>query len=64
MLVYINPISVKESGLKAARSPNLSLSVDKLINALGHDLPDFSEGLKKFYDQHRRGYPQYIKSLA
>jgi len=60
----INPVSVKESGLKAARSPNLSLSVDKLINALGHDLPDFSEGLKKFHDQHRRGYPQYIKSLV
>jgi dTDP-4-dehydrorhamnose reductase len=60
----IKPVSVSDSGLKAARSPNLSLSVDKLKNALGHDMPDFSEGLKKFYDQHRRGYPQYIKSLA
>ncbi len=59
----INPVSVSESGLKAARSPNLSLSVEKLKNALGHDLPDFNEGLKKFYDQYRRGYPQYIKAL-
>lgn len=59
----IKPVSVSESGLKAARSPNLSLSVEKLKNALGHDLPDFNEGLKKFYDQYRRGYPQYIKAL-
>jgi hypothetical protein len=31
---------------------------------LGHDLPDFAGGLQKFYDQYRRGYPEYIKSLA
>ncbi len=59
----INPVSVSESGLKAARSPNLSLSVEKLLYALGHDLPDFDAGITKFYDQYRRGYAQYIKSL-
>ncbi|HNR02795.1 MAG TPA: SDR family oxidoreductase [Anaerolineaceae bacterium] len=59
----IKPVSVSESGLKAARSPNLSLSVEKLRNALGHDLPEFDEGLRKFFDQYRRGYPQYIMSL-
>lgn len=60
----IKPISVNESGLKAARSPNLTLSTEKLCAALGHDLPDFAGGLQKFYDQYRRGYPEYIKSLA
>ncbi len=60
----IHPVSVKESGLKAARSPNLTLCTDKLRRQLQHDLPDFSAGLKKFHDQYRRGYPQYIQSLA
>lgn len=59
----IKPVSVNESGLKAARSPNLSLSVDKLRSALGHEIADFQEGLQKFYHQYRRGYPQYIKAL-
>lgn len=60
----INPVSVTESGLKAARSPNLSLSVEKLEQAIGHALPGFREGLSKFHDQYRRGYSQYIKSLV
>lgn len=60
----IKPVSVMSSGLKAARSPNLTLSTEKLRAALGHDLPDFSVGLQKFYDQYRRGYSDYIKSLA
>lgn len=60
----IKPVSVNESGLKAARSPNLTLSTEKLRNALGHDLPDFAGGLQKFFDQYRRGYSEYIKSLA
>lgn len=61
---FIKPVSVTQSGLKAARSPNLTLSTEKLQEAIQHDLPDFNEGLQKFYDQYRRGYPQYIKSLV
>lgn len=59
----IEPVFVEQAGLKAARSPNLSLSTKKITAALGHELPDFKEGLKKFYDQFRRGYPQYLRSL-
>jgi len=59
----IKPVSVNDGNLKAARSPNLSLSTAKLQKALGHDLPAFDAGLQKFYDQFRRGYPQYIKTL-
>lgn len=60
----IKPVSVKDSGLKAARSPRLTLSTNKIKAALGHDLPGFAEGLQKFYDQYRRGYHLYIKSLT
>lgn len=59
----IQPVSIQESGLKAVRSPNLSLSTAKLQRALGHELPAFDAGLQKFYDQFRRGYPQYIATL-
>lgn len=60
----IKPVSVKDSGLKAARSPRLTLSTARIRTALGHDLPEFSNGLQKFFDQYRRGYHLYIKSLA
>jgi len=59
----IQPVSIQESGLKAVRSPNLSLSTAKLQSALGRDLPAFDAGLQKFFDQFRRGYPQYIATL-
>ncbi len=59
----IKPVSIQESGLKAVRSPNLSLSTAKLQKALGRELPAFDDGVQKFYDQFRRGYPQYIATL-
>ncbi len=60
----IHPASVKDGNLTAARSPNLTLSTEKLVSALGHPLPAFADGLTKFYDQYRRGYPEYIKNLS
>jgi dTDP-4-dehydrorhamnose reductase len=59
----ITPISVKDADLKAQRSPNLTLSTKKIVSALGHDLPGFDDGLQKFYDQYRHGFPQFIKAL-
>jgi dTDP-4-dehydrorhamnose reductase len=59
----ISPASVNDAGLKAARSPKLTLSTEKLVKALGHDLPDFAGGLEKFYNQYRHGYPELIKKL-
>jgi len=55
------PTSVQDSGLKAARSPNLRLRTDKLIHALGEPLPNVSTGLDKFYTQYQQGYPQQIR---
>jgi dTDP-4-dehydrorhamnose reductase len=60
----VHAASVKDGGLKAARSPNLTLSTQKLTAALGHDLPGFEAGLAKFHDQYRHGYPQMLRSLA
>lgn len=58
----IVPISVEESGLKAKRSHNLRLSVDKLSTHLGELVPGLSTGLPKFYVQYQQGYPQKIRS--
>ncbi|MCX6055489.1 MAG: SDR family oxidoreductase [Chloroflexi bacterium] len=58
------PTSVLDGGLTAQRSPNLTLLTEKLTHALGHPLPSFEEGLKKFYDQYRHGFPEMIRSLA
>jgi dTDP-4-dehydrorhamnose reductase len=59
----VTEASVNDAGLKAARSPNLTLSTEKLVKALGHDLPGFDNGMQKFYDQYRHGFPQLLKSL-
>jgi dTDP-4-dehydrorhamnose reductase len=59
----INPTSVTRSGLKASRSPNLSLRSDKLANALGGSLPRLSTGLDKLYTLYQQGYPQMLRSL-
>lgn len=60
----IRPSSVAESGLKAARSPNLTLRSHKLARALGEPLPNLNQGLERFYELYRQGYPQYLKGLS
>lgn len=60
----IAPASVQQSGLKAARSPMLSLRCDKLSGALGHTPPTWQDGLVRFHQQYLQGYPQFIKSLS
>jgi dTDP-4-dehydrorhamnose reductase len=58
----VKPISVKDAGLKAARSPNLTLRTEKLAQALGHVLPDQRQGLKQFCSLFQQGYPQVLRS--
>lgn len=60
----IDPTVSAEAGLKAARSPNLTLNTAKLAAALGHPLPDINGGLERFYQLHVTGYPQRLKELA
>jgi dTDP-4-dehydrorhamnose reductase len=60
----ITPTSVADSGLKAARSPNLTLKVGKLAEALKEELPNLSTGLEGFYSLYQKGYPQKLISYG
>ena len=60
----INPTSVRQSGLKAIRSPNLTLRSDKLALALGETLPRISTGLDRLFALYQQGYPQMLRKLG
>jgi dTDP-4-dehydrorhamnose reductase len=60
----ITPTSVEHGGLKAARSPNLTLLTHKLSTALGQPLPTISAGLEEFYTLYQQGYPQFLRELG
>ncbi len=60
----IAPITWEDAGLKATRSPNLTLRVDKLQADLGHALPGQEEGIKRFHRLYQEGYPQNVQSLV
>ncbi len=60
----IDPISVFDSGLVAKRSPNLTLSVERIEAALGHPMPTLAEGLERLHAEWQSGFPQRLKRLA
>lgn len=60
----IQPISVKDSGLIAPRSQNLTLKIDKLIQELGYQLPDMSDGIDAFFTAEKDGLATRIKQIA
>ena len=60
----IEPRSVLDSNLKAVRSPNLTLKVDKLIHDLGEIPPNVSTGIDRFYKLYQQGYPQMLLGLV
>ena len=53
-----------DANLLALRSPKLTLCTDKLAGALGYYPQDIDEGLKEFYLQHQRGYPEQIYTMS
>jgi dTDP-4-dehydrorhamnose reductase len=59
----ISPASVEKSGLKAARSPNLTLRNTKLVRTLGQDIPNVSTGLQRFYTLYQQGFPQKLQEM-
>ncbi len=59
----ISPTSVEQSGLKAARSPKLTLQNTKLTQALNRTLPDLSTGLEQFYTLYQQDFPQKIREM-
>jgi dTDP-4-dehydrorhamnose reductase len=63
----IAPTQVADSGLKAARSPNLTLRTDKLAAILGAHrggIPSWQEGLERFFELYQQGYPQMLHKLV
>ncbi len=60
----IAPVSWKEGGLAAKRSPNLIMNTDKLKNFLGTELPGQAECLENFYQAFQTGLPGKIQGLA
>jgi dTDP-4-dehydrorhamnose reductase len=59
----IQPASVFDAGLKAARSPNLILRTEKLAAALHQQMPRLDAGLDRFYNLYQQGYPHYLRNL-
>jgi dTDP-4-dehydrorhamnose reductase len=60
----INPTSVAQGGLTAARSPRLTLRVDRLTEALDEPPPDISSGMRRFFDLYQQGYPRWLRAIA
>ncbi|MDZ7262057.1 MAG: sugar nucleotide-binding protein, partial [candidate division KSB1 bacterium] len=60
----IVPTAVAEGGLRAQRSPCLTMDSSKLARVLGKDLPDVDEGIERFYRLYGDGYVERIKSLV
>lgn len=60
----IRPISWKDAGLSAARSPHLTLSTEKLARDLGHAMPAVRSGLQRFHSLHQEGYARRVQSLG
>lgn len=60
----IRPISVADSGLKAVRSPRLSLDTHKLSTDLGQLPPEISPAIRRFYTLYQQGYPQQLRQMA
>ncbi len=60
----ITPVSWKEGGLAARRSPNLIMNTDKLRSFLGTALPTQVECLDRFYRSFQAGLPERIHGFA
>jgi dTDP-4-dehydrorhamnose reductase len=59
----IRPSSVAEAGLKAPRSPRLTLKTEKLSQALGYKMPAISPGIQSLYKLYQQAYPQMLHEL-
>lgn len=61
----IHPVSWKDGGLTAKRSPNLIMNTDKLRVLLGHALPDQQQCMDQFYQDTKNGLrDRILKSVV
>ena len=59
----IKPSSVNDGGLLVKRSPNLTLSTDKISSALGEKMPSQAHGLNRIFELYQSGYLQKLQDL-
>ena len=59
----IQPVSWRDARLQAARSPELTLSTEKLRNSLQHSLPDQAHGMVRFAQSLSDGLPDVIRKM-
>ena len=60
----VRPISWKDGGLTAKRSPNLIMNTDKLRSLLGHELPAQETCMERFYQDTESGLRQRIQNCV
>ncbi len=60
----IEPISVDQMNFKAKRGSHLCMKGDKIEGALGVELPDVSDGLRRFREFRANGYAERLKTLS
>jgi dTDP-4-dehydrorhamnose reductase len=60
----IIPTLVEKGGLMAARSPHLTLRIDRLVEALGEPPPDVSSGMQSFFNLYKQGFPSWLRGIA
>jgi dTDP-4-dehydrorhamnose reductase len=60
----IEPAELDMMNPEAARSKTLVLNPNKVQGALGHDLPSIDNGIEKFYQRWREGYPAQLQEYA
>jgi dTDP-4-dehydrorhamnose reductase len=58
----ISPASYTTAGLRAPRSPRLTLCCDRLADALGCSLPDQAQAMHRYVELYRQGYPDLLRS--
>jgi dTDP-4-dehydrorhamnose reductase len=60
----ISPTKVADFGLAAARSPLLTMDSHKAARDLGHELPGFETGMRRFYELEQAGYPRRLREFV
>lgn len=60
----ITPVSWKDGGLNARRSPNLIMNTEKLRKLLGHTMPTQQENLENFHTDFMNGIRKEISNYS
>lgn len=58
----IKPVLMDEFNFKAKRPRDMSLNCEKIENEWGIDLPDYKQGLKKYYELHENCYADNLRN--